>query len=100
MTNAKRSGKKINYRIFFKRGLFCLLFVYLCCLLVSQQFKFAKLSKDSKIVEEQIAAAKKEQAELNAELESIDSEDYLRRVIREKLGFTKPNEKVFVDASK
>ena len=100
MTNAKRSGKKINYRIFFKRGLFCLLFVYLCCLLVSQQFKFAKLNKDSKIVEEQIAAAQKEQAELNAELESIDSEDYLRRVIREKLGFTKPNEKVFVDASK
>ncbi len=100
MTSAKRSGKKINYRIFFKRGLFCLLFVYLCCLLISQQFKFAKLNKESALVEEQIAQAQKEQSELNAELESIDSEDYLRRVIREKLGFTKPNEKVFVDASK
>lgn len=100
MTNAKRSGKKINYRIFFKRGLFCLLFVYLCCLLVSQQFKFAKLSKESDLVEKKIAEAQIEQSELNAELESIDSEDYLRRVIREKLGFTKPNEKVFVDASK
>lgn len=100
MTNAKRSGKKINFRIFFKRGLFCLLFVYLCCLLISQQFKFAKLNEESALVEEQIAEAQKQQSELAAELESIDSEDYLRRVIREKLGFTKPNEKVFVDASK
>lgn len=96
----KNTGKKINFRIFFKRILFCLLFVYFSCQLVSQQFKFAKLKEENAAVDAKIEAAQKEQKNLNSELESIDSEDYLRRVIREKLGFTKPNEKVFVDASK
>ncbi len=96
----KNKGKKINFRIFCKRILFCLLFVYFSCQLVSQQFKFAKLEEENAAVDAKIEAAQKEQKNLNSELESIDSEDYLRRVIREKLGFTKPNETVFVDASK
>ena len=100
MADSVKTVKKLNFRVFAKRILFCFLFIYLLVSLISQQFKFAKLSKESALVEEQIAQAQKEQSELNAELESIDSEDYLRRVIREKLGFTKPNEKVFVDASK
>ena len=94
------TGRKINYRIFFKRIVICLLFVYLVSLLISQQIKFAKLNEEVAQVDAQIEAAQKEQKNLNSELESIDQEDYLIRVIREKLGFTKPNEKVFVDASK
>ncbi len=96
----KASAKKINFKVFTRRIIFCVLFIYFSCLLISQQFNFATLRKENKAVDAKIAAAKAEQAELNAELESIDSEDYLRRVIREKLGYTKPNEKVFVDASK
>ena len=80
--------------------LICLLFVYLSTILVSQQFKFAKLKEENALTDAKIEEALKEQKNLNAELETIDQEDYLRRVIREKLGFTKPNEKVFVDASK
>ena len=99
-SSLKTSGKKINFKIFFKRILVCLLFVYLLCLLISQQFKCAKLKEENAAVDAKIEAAQKEQKNLNSELESIDQEDYLRRVIREKLGFTKPNEKVFVDASK
>ena len=96
----KNTGKKINFRIFFKRILFCLLFVYFSCQLISQQVKFSKLKEENALVDAKIEAAQKEQKNLNSELESIDSEDYLRRIIREKLGFTKPNETVFVDASK
>ena len=96
----KLKGKKINYSIFFKRMLTLLLFVYLLCLLVSQQFKFARLKEENHLVDIKIEAAQKEQSALKTELESINQEDYLRRVIREKLGYTKPNEKVFVDASK
>lgn len=95
----KIKGKKIHFNIFFKRMLVCLLFVYMLSLLISQQFKFAKLKEENIQVDAQIAAAQEEQKNLNAELESIDQEDYLRRVIREKLGFTKPNEKVFVGVS-
>lgn len=90
----------MNYRVFTKRILLCLLFVYLLSLLISQQFKFAKLNEENVVVDQKIEAAQKEQENLQSELESIDQEDYLRRIIREKLGFTKPNEKVFVDASK
>lgn len=79
--------------------LVCLLFVYMLSLLISQQFKFAKLKEENIHVDAQIAAAQEEQKNLSAELGSIDQEDYLRRVIREKLGFTKPNEKVFVGIS-
>lgn len=95
----KIKGKKIHFNIFFKRMLVCLLFVYMLSLLISQQFKFAKLKEENIQVDAQIAAAQEEQKNLNSELESIDQEDYLRRVIREKLGFTKPNEKVFVGVS-
>jgi len=96
----RTGGKRINFKILFKRILFCLLFIYLSSLLISQQFKFAKLKEQNAQVDAEIEAALNEQKSLNSELESIDSEDYLRRIIREKLGFTKPNEKVFVDASK
>lgn len=95
----KIKGKKIHFNIFFKRMLVCLLFVYMLSLLISQQFKFAKLKEENIQVDALIAAAQEEQKNLNSELESIDQEDYLRRVIREKLGFTKPNEKVFVGVS-
>lgn len=91
--------KKIHFNILFKRMLVGLLFVYMLSLLISQQFKFAKLKEENVQVDAQIAAAQEEQKNLNSELESIDQEDYLRRVIREKLGFTKPNEKVFVGIS-
>lgn len=98
--SAKSGGKKINFSVFIKRILFCVLFIYFSCQLISQEFKFKKLEEEHAAVDAQIEAAEKEQRNLNSELESIDSEDYLRRVIREKLGYTKPNEKVFVDASK
>lgn len=95
----KIKGKKIHFNIFFKRMLVCLLFVYMLSLIISQQFKFAKLKEETIQVDAQIAAAQEEQKNLSSELASIDQEDYLRRVIREKLGFTKPNEKVFVGIS-
>ncbi len=97
---AKKKGKTLNVRVFVKRILFCVLFVYFSCQLVSQQFKFSRLKEENALVDAKIEAAQKEQKNLNSELESIDQEDYLRRIIREKLGYTKPNEKVFVDDTK
>lgn len=98
--NSQKPKKKLNVKVFLKRILFCALFVYFSCQLISQEFKFKKLEADHATVDAQIKTAQREQKNLNYELESIDSEDYLRRVIREKLGYTKPNEKVFVDATK
>ena len=84
-----KTVRKLNIRVFTKRILFCFLFLYLLISLISQQFNFAALKK-----------AYAEQETLKTQLDAIDSEDYIRRIIRERLGYTRPNEKVFVDATK
>lgn len=95
-----KTVKKINFRVFAKRILFCFLFIYLLVSLISQQFNFASLKKQNKIIDAKLEEARAHQEQLNAQFEAIDSEDYIRRVIRERLGYTRPNEKVFVDATK
>lgn len=100
MANSVKTGKKINLRVFTKRILFCFLFIYLLVSLISQQFNFASLKKQNQIVDAKLEEALNHQEQLKAQFEAIDSEDYIRRVIRERLGYTRPNEKVFVDAAK
>lgn len=92
--------KKVNFKLLTKRLLVIFLFVYLLVSLISQQFNFATLKKSHAAVDIQLEEARREQDSLNKELEAIDSEDFIRRTIRERLGYTRPNEKVFVDASK
>lgn len=92
--------KKVNFKLLTKRLFVIFLFVYLLVSLISQQFNFAALKKSHAAVDIQLEEARREQDSLNKELEAIDSEDFIRRTIRERLGYTRPNEKVFVDASK
>ena len=99
-SSTRTTGKKVNIKLLFKRVLVCFLFIYLLILLISQQFNFATLEKEHAAVDTKYTEALREQENLNAELEAIDSEDFIRRTIREKLGYTRPDEKVFVDASK
>ncbi len=92
--------KKVNFKLLAKRLLVIFLFIYLLVSLISQQFNFAALKKANAAVDVQLEEARREQERLNKEFEAIDSEDFIRRTIRERLGYTRPNEKVFVDASK
>ena len=100
MKSLARVVKKVNIKLLARRLLGIFLFVYLLVSLISQQFNFAALKKANALVDAQIEEALREQETLNSELEAIDSEDFIRRTIRERLGYTRPNEKVFVDASK
>ena len=100
MKSSARVVKKVNIKLLARRLLGIFLFVYLLVSLISQQFNFAALKKADAFVDAQIEKALREQETLNSELEAIDSEDFIRRTIRERLGYTRPNEKVFVDASK
>lgn len=95
-----KTVRKLNIRVFTKRILFCFLFLYLLISLISQQFNFAALKKANAEVDMKLEEAYAEQETLKTQLDAIDSEDYIRRIIRERLGFTRPNEKVFVDATK
>ena len=100
MENSVKVVKKVNLKLLAKRLLVIFLFIYLLVSLISQQFNFVALKKANTAADIQIEEALKEQENLKAELASIDSEDFIRRTIRERLGYTRPNEKVFVDASK
>ncbi len=95
-----KTVRKLNIRVFTKRILFCFLFLYLLISLISQQFNFAALKKANTEVDMKLEEAYAEQETLKTQLDAIDSEDYIRRIIRERLGYTRPNEKVFVDATK
>lgn len=98
--STKTVGKKVNLKVLAKRLLIIFLFVYLLIALISQQFNFVELRKSNAVVDAKIEEALQQQDSLNTELQAIDSEDFIRRTIREKLGYTRPNEKVFVDATK
>lgn len=101
MNNRKKSSKKrVNLKVLVKRGLFCCVLIYICFLLISQQFDLARLSAKEDALDAQIAAEQKAATELAAQKEAAGTDEYLERVAREKLGYMKPSEKVFIDASK
>lgn len=73
--------------------------VYLLVTFVSGQMQVTE--KQRQLVE--INALVERQAEQNAELERLmesgDEDAYVERVAREKLGYARPDERVFVDIS-
>ena len=72
--------KKVNFKILAKRGLFCCALLYLCFLLISQQFDIARLSKKENGIDSEIAAAQKQATELDAQKEAAGTDEYLERV--------------------
>ncbi len=74
--------------------------VYVAYTLIDQQIT---LSKRGDVIEEykaKIAEAQMANQRLEDELEQADTDEYLERVAREKLGLVKANERVFVDITK
>lgn len=92
--------KTINVKVFFKRCLLCLLVMYMFGLFIAQQVNFARLSKEDKALSSQIAQAEQENKALTEEKEAARTPAYMERVARDKLGYMKPEEKVFIDAKK
>lgn len=83
-------------------GIFIMLaiFVYMAYIFVNQQrLLYAKKQELSKI-ENKFSEEEKINEELNMELEMIQSDEYIEKVAREKLGMVKRNERVYVDIGK
>jgi len=74
-----------------------LLFVYACYVLVQQQFVLSDLAAENNALNVKIADAKSENEELNNMASMANTDEYYEKIARRKLGFVKPNEKVFVD---
>lgn len=78
----------------------CLLFVcvYAVVVLVKQQISLTKCNAVSEEYKTKISEANLENSKLKEELDKADTDEYLERMAREKLGMVKANERVFVDA--
>ena len=91
-----RKKKKSRFGIFVLTAIF----IYLSYLAVGQQrLIYAKNLENSK-VESKIAEEKKTNEELTNEEKIINSDDYIEKVARDKLGMVKKDERVFVDIGK
>lgn len=73
--------------------------VYLLVAFIGGQLKVAEKQREL----EELSAMVEKQVEQNAELqrlmESGDEDAYVERIAREKLGYARPDERVFVDIS-
>ena len=92
--------KKVNIQVLLKRSLLCILVGYICYLFVAQQFDLSRLAKEGENLDVQLAEQRRIHEELTQQKEASDSPEYVERVARDKLGYMKPEEKVFIDAKK
>lgn len=92
--------KKKNLKTLVKKILICFIILYIGGTLVGQQFDIARLNREIDEIDGQIAEAKREGEVLASEMEASKTDEYAERVAREKLGYMKPYEKVFIDSSK
>ena len=73
--------------------------VYAAFTLVSLQLQIAEKNEEQALLQAQIEEQELRNAEIKALLESENSDDYVARIAREKLGYISPGERVFVDIS-
>ncbi len=85
---AKSSKGKLN----FKRIVVSLVAVYVVCHLVIGAGNIFELKMQQKTLNDDLETAYSEQAELQAELEYISSDDAIEKRAREDLGLVKDNE--------
>ncbi len=71
--------------------------VYLAAGFVGGQIQLAAKQNELAALSQQVAAQTQENRELERMMEEDDGAAYVERMAREKLGYAKPNERVFVD---
>ncbi len=96
----EKKKKQKSLKTFVKKVLVCFIILYISGLLICQQFDIARLNREIDGVSQQIDAAKREGEVLESERDASETDEYAERVAREKLGYMKPYEKVFIDSSK
>ena len=96
----KTSKKNIDASLFFKRILLIGLAVYILVSLVSQQAKLSRYNLEEKNLNIEISQQEKLAKEMEHEKLLAGTDEYIERVARDRLGYTKKNEKVFIDINK
>lgn len=89
----KRSAaKKSNVFLTFAVIAFC---VYLVVVSIQLMFQIREKRKEVETLNSQIVAQEQENLELNRFLTGGNEQDQIERIAREKLGFARPDERVY-----
>lgn len=71
--------------------------IYIVYTLVTQQIQMYKYKKDIVSNNQKIEQQKKITEDLTRTKETYQSDEYIEKMAREKLGYVKPGEKVYID---
>ena len=90
---AKKNNKKLKI----------VLLILVCCIMVIkgiiQQPQILENKAEIQRLKQEIEYEKSRQEDIQKMRENIETDEYIERIARDKLGMMKQNEKVFIDAS-
>ncbi len=98
-----RKGGGFDFSVMFKKIgniVFIVVIAYFAFSIFSQQGTISENNAEIASLEQQISEKQIEIERLEQEYANIDSDEYIERMAREKLGLVQANERVFKDASK
>ena len=73
--------------------------IYFCATFVTQEIKFIHLKQNKKAVEQDILMATQKNSEIQEQLKKENLDKYVEEIARDKLGFLKNDEVLFVDSA-
>ncbi|NMB97043.1 MAG: septum formation initiator family protein [Clostridiaceae bacterium] len=80
--------------------IFIVFVVYFCHIIVDQQKIINEKELALKAIEKKISGEENLKKQLEKEKEMLDSEEYIEKIARKKLGMVKPGERIFIDINK
>lgn len=84
----------------FSKVLWAAMFLYVGYIFIQQQIRLHDLRMEGKEVTAEIEQKQQENEELTHIMDIMETDEYIEKVARQKLGFVKPDEQVFIDTSK
>ena len=80
--------------------LWAVVFLYVGYIFVQQQIRLHDLRVEEKQVSADIEQAQAEHQDLTHTMDIMGTDEYIEKIARQKLGFVKPDEQVFIDTSR
>lgn len=92
--------KKINFKKLYKRLLILVFSIYVIYTFTMQQQTLNAYKAEENKYNEEIKKAQEQQEKLVTTKNSINSNEYIEQIAREKLNMYLPNERVYIDIGK
>ncbi|MFA7673344.1 MAG: septum formation initiator family protein [Clostridia bacterium] len=88
---------KQKFRKYLLRVISMTFIVYVIYILLVQQPRIDNLLKEKAVAEKAVAEQEQLTEELNHLISIADTDEYIEKMARERLGYVKPNDLVFID---